>query len=179
VTDKPLSRKHMAFVNEYLRTFNGTRSYMAVYPKATYESAMALSAKLLGDIRIQSVIDERLKEAHMSADEALKLLAEQARGDIGEVMDISGVGFNLDMQKAKELGLTKLIKKVKQKTTTHIAKSESDEDREVTELEVELYDSQAALDKILRVHKKYTDPGDDKPVKIEVSIKGQNDESAG
>jgi phage terminase small subunit len=156
MTDKPLSRKHLRFIDEYLKTFNGTRAYMVVYPKAKYDSAGVLSANLLGDIRIKAEVDRRLAEVHMSADEALKLLAEQARGDIGEVMDVYSTGFNLDMQKAKELGLTKLIKKVRQKTTTIIGKKQSDDDKEITELEVELYDSQAAIDKILKVHGKYT-----------------------
>lgn len=162
-----LSKKHQRFVDEWLKCFNGTKAYQVVYPSASYDTARANAAKLLADTSIAEVISDRLAAAHMSADEALKLLAEHARGDIGEVMDISGVGFSLDMAKAKELGLTKLIKKVKQKTTTHIAKSESDEDREVVELEVELYDSQAALDKILRVHGKYKDVGSvDNPVSV-------------
>ena len=96
----------------------------------------------------------------MSADEALKLTADIARSDIAQLMDVSSMGFNLDMSKAKELGLTSLIKKVKQKVTTHIAKSESDEDREVIELEVELYDKQAAIRDILKVHGKFVDRTD-------------------
>jgi len=93
----------------------------------------------------------------MGADEALALLAAQARGDMGKVMDITSVGFYLDMQKAQEADLTKIIKKVKQKTTIYSAKSESQEDREVTELELELYDAQAAIDKILHIHGKFID----------------------
>ena len=90
----------------------------------------------------------------MSADEALQLNADIARGDIAQIMDVSGVGFSLDMSKAKEAGLTKLIKKVKQKTTTYIAKKESDEDREVTELEIELYPADSAIERVLKVHGK-------------------------
>jgi hypothetical protein len=55
------------------------------------------------------------------------------------------MGFSLDLRGAKEKGLTKLIKKVKQKTTTFLAKKESEEDREVHEIEIELYDAQGAL----------------------------------
>jgi hypothetical protein len=112
-----------------------------------------------------------LNEAHMSADEALKLLADQARGDVGEVLDEFG---NVDIKTAREKGLTKLIKRVRQKTTTIIGKKESDDDKEITETEVELYDSQAALDKILRVHKKYTDSADASNINIIVTIKGED-----
>lgn len=92
----------------------------------------------------------------MSADEALQLNADIARGDIGQVMDVSSVGFNLDMKKAQKLGLTKLIKRVKQKTTTYIAKKESEEDREVTDLEIELYPADAAIERALKVHGRLT-----------------------
>lgn len=151
---KPLSRKHQRVLDEYLIGFNQWRAYKKVYPKITDESARTMSSRLFADVNFLAHLTKRLNEAHMSADEALKLTADIARGDIGEVMDISSVGFNLDMAKAKEKGLTKLIKKVKQKTTTFIAKKESDEDREVTELEIELYPADAALDRILRIHEK-------------------------
>lgn len=95
---------------------------------------------------------------HMGADEALKLLADHARGDIGEFMDINGMGFSLQLlDKDGNRKNTRVIKKIKQKTTTFIAKNESDEDREVHETEIELYDAQAAIDKVLRVAGKYKD----------------------
>ena len=152
---KPLSRKHQKFVEEYLKCWNGSQAYMKVYPKAAYDSARANASKLLANANVVKEISERLSEAQMGADEALLLLADQARGDIAQLMEVTTMGFNMDMQVAKDKGLTKLIKKVKQKTTTYIAKSESQEDREVTELEVELYDAQSALVNILKMHGKY------------------------
>ena len=154
MTEKALSRKHLRFIDEYLRTFNGTRAYMAVYPKASYESAMALSSKLLGDIKISTVLAERLKEAHMSADEALKLMSDIAHGDVGALLDDYG---NIDIKAVKEAGLTKLIKKFRQKTTTIIGKKESDDDKEIVELDVELYSAQEAQRDILKIAGKYTE----------------------
>jgi hypothetical protein len=95
----------------------------------------------------------------MSADEALLLLSDMARGDLADIMEITSISGDLDLLKAKESGKSKLIKKFKQRTIIHQGKSESDEDREVHNLEVELYDAQAALDKILKVHGKYKDIG--------------------
>lgn len=157
IEEKPLSKKHLKFINEYLTCWNGTQAYMRVYPKAQYQSAMVGASDLLSNPKIAAVISDRLAQEQMGADEAIKLLADMARGDVAKLMDVSGVGFNLDMAKAEKYGLTKLIKKVKQKTTIYQAKKESEEDREVTELEIELYDAQAALDKILKIHGKYTD----------------------
>jgi len=172
---KPLSKKHQKFIDEYLKCWNGTRAYMRVYPKASYETAGANASTLLGSTRISAVISERMNEAHMSADEALEILAAQARGDVAQLMDLTTMGGNIDLLSAQEKGLTRLIKKFKQKTTTIIGKKESDDDKEIHEIELELYDAQAAVDKILRVHKKYTDPADDKKIEINVTIKGVDD----
>ena len=168
---KPLSKKHQAFIDQYfICHFNGTEAYMRVYkPKGGRAVARANASDLLAIPNIAEAIQTRLSEVHMSADEALKLLADQARGDIAEVMEIYSTGFNLDMQKAKDAGLTKLIHKVRQKTTTIIGKNESDDDKEITELEVELYDAQAALRDILKIHGKFID-------KRQVSGTGENGE---
>ncbi len=147
---KGLSKKHSAFIDEYLRCFNGTWAYLRVYPHVSKRSARASAARLLATVSVTEAIKQRLQELHMGADETLKLLADMARGDMGEFLDVSGMGFNLDLQDAKARGLTKLIKKVKQRTTTYLAKKESEEDREVHDLEIELYDAQAALEKIGR-----------------------------
>lgn len=153
--NKKLTNKQRVFIDEYLIDFNATQA--AIRAGYSAKTAGSIGAENLTKPEIKEEIEARLAEVHMSADEALKRISEIARGDIAQIMDISGVGFSLNMAMAKELGLTKLIKKVKQKTVTHIAKSESDEDREVVELEVELYDSQAALRDILKLHGKFTD----------------------
>jgi phage terminase small subunit len=154
--EKPkLTTKQKLFIDYYLQSFNASDAAR----KAGYseKTARQIGQENLSKPDIQGEIQSRLAEVHMSADEALKLTADIARGDIAQIMDVSSMGFNLDMSKAKELGLTRLIKKVKQRTVTHLAKNESDEDREVIDLEVELYDAQTALRDILKVHGKFTD----------------------
>ena len=142
-----LSKKHQAFTSEYLKCWNSSE---AARRSGYRGKANVVGPRLLADVCIKAEITKRLAEMHMGADEVLKLLADMARGDMGEFLDVSGMGFNLDLQDAKARGLTKLIKKVKQKTTIFIAKKESEEDREVHELEIELYDAQAALEKVGR-----------------------------
>jgi hypothetical protein len=111
----------------------------------------------------------------MSAEEALDIITQQAKGDIGEFMAVSKMGFSLDLEEAHRLGKTRLIRKIKQKTTIFSGKKEED-DREVHELEIELYDAQAAADKVLRVAGRYknsdTDLGE---VKIRVTVTGGDD----
>lgn len=155
---KPLTNKQKAFVAEYLKCWNATKAALnAGYSEKT---AYSIGWENLRKPEIQEEITVRLDEVHMSAEEALKLQADIARGDMAELMDVTSMGFSLDMAAAKEKGLTRLIKKVKQKTTTYIAKKESEEDREVTELEIELYDAQAAIRDVLKIHGKFTEKVD-------------------
>ena len=173
-----MNKRQRVFVDEYVQCWNATEAAK----KAGYseKTAYSIGHENLSKPEIAEAIQQRLEEVHMSADEALKLMADIARGDIADVFDIHSVGFNVDLQKAKERGKTKLIKKVKQKTTTFIAKKESDEDREVTEVEVELYSAESALDKILRVHGKYKDgldiTSDGKKVEIVVRYADDRDD---
>jgi len=176
-----LTKKQRVFVDEYLVCFNASQAAKNAGYKA--KNARQTGHENLTKPYIKSEIECRLAEIHMSSEEALKLLADMARGDIGQVMDITSIGFNLNMKRAQDLGLTKIIKKVKQKTTTYIAKKESEEDREVTELEIELYDAQAAIDKVLRVHGSYKNNIDitsgGRPLTWKEFIADDNPESSG
>jgi phage terminase small subunit len=154
-----LTNKQRVFVEEYLSCWNATEA--ALRAGYSERSARAQGSRLLTNDDISAEVERRLAEKKMTADEALTLLADMARGDIGEFMDVSGMGFSLKLlDENGERKNTRLIKKIKQKTTTFIAKSESDEDREFHEIEFELYDAQAAIDKILRVAGKYKDSVD-------------------
>ena len=151
---KEISKKYAVFVDEYLRCFNATEAYLRVYPKSSRESARANAARLIANDSIQEAIQARLDEVHMSADEALKLTADIARGDITEFITPFG---NVDIDLLKQSGKGRLVKKIKQRTVTKIGKGEKDEDTEILETELELYPADSALDKILKVHGKYSD----------------------
>lgn len=151
---KPLSKKHKAFAEHYLKCFNGTQAYLLVYPKSSYESARSTASELLTKPNVKAYIDDRLSAIQMSADEALALLAEHARGDMGAFMDISSVGYSLDLEAAQKKGMTKLIKEIEQKVVTINGK---DEDKEIITTKIKLHDPQAAAEKILRVLGKFTD----------------------
>lgn len=89
---------------------------------------------------------------HMTAEEALKLLADIARGDMGNFISIDKKG--LPQVKLNKAGtVTRLLKKVKVKPGQW-----------GDSYEIELYSSLDAIDKVLRVHGKYRDlpnPGSD------------------
>ena len=148
---KPLSKKHQRVLDQYLSCFNQTEAYHKVYPKVTYDSARAASSALFATLNFSAHLNARLNEAHMSADEALKLQADIARGDITQFFTPIG---NLDFDKLMESGNGRLVKKIKQRTITKIGKTEKDEDTEILETELELYPADAAQERILKVHGK-------------------------
>jgi len=149
-----LNKAQEVFVSEYLVCFNATEAYSRAYPKAKRTTAGANGHELLKKTEIQEAIQERLAEVHMSADEALKLTADIARGDVGEfINDFGGV----TMDEVRKAGKTRLIKKWKTKTVTINGKSE---DKEVHTEEIELYDAQAALRDILKVHGRFIERQD-------------------
>lgn len=158
-----LTRAQEVFISEYLKCFNGTEAYSRAYPRAKRDSARANATDLLAKTHIQTEIDRRLKEIHMSADEALKRLADMARGDVTEFISPLGA---FDMDAVKAAGKGHLIKKIKQRTITKIGKGEADEDTEVHDTEIELYDAQSAIEKILKVGGKLPDT----PITINVNI---------
>ena len=161
---KPLSKKHQRFVDEYLQCFNATQAYLRVYPSSTTDAARANAARLIATDNVKAEVQARLTEAHMSADEALMLLADMARGDIGDFLDISSVGFSLDLEEAQKKGITKLIKKIEQKVITINGKQE---DKEIITTKIELHDPQSAIEKILRVHEKL--PPSDVNIRVTIS----------
>lgn len=150
---KRFNDKQRAFIKEYLRDFNGTQA--AIRAGYSRKSAYSIGSELLKKPEIQTAIRKDLDERLMSSDENLKRLAEMARGDMGDFMDISSMAFQLDLNKAKELGLTHLIKKVRQKTITTVDKN--GEEEETNTIEIELYDAQEALNSIGKYHGLFVD----------------------
>ena len=152
---KPLTKKQEVFISEYLKCFNGSEAARRAGYSA--KSARQTASDLLATPYISEQIKTRIAEVHMSADEALKLLADMARGDIGEYIDDM---LMIDLSAAREKGATKIIKKIRQRTITKIGKGNKDDDTEITDTEIELYDAQAAAEKILRIHGKFVDRQD-------------------
>ena len=152
-----LTNKQRVFVREYLRDFNATQAALrsGYSPKTSY----SIGQENLKKPEIKAAIDERI----MSADEAAVLLSDIARGDVSDLMDVTTAGYSIQLSEKDADGnqivnpKTKLIKKVKQKVTTYLAKDSSGEDREIIETEVELYSAHDALRDILKYRGKLID----------------------
>ena len=146
-----MNKKQRVFIEEYLQCWNATEAAR----RADYAHPNKQGPRLLVNVGISKEIKRRISEKAMSADEVLLRLGDMARGDLGDFMDIESMSFHLSLQKARELGLTHLIKKVKQRTTIR-QKKDGDEEEEHW-IELELHDAQSALDKLARVRGLYKD----------------------
>lgn len=136
------TNKERVFVDRYLIHFNAAK---AAREAGYAESSAAESGnQVLKRPHIQAMIKERLAEVHLSSDEALKILADIARGDIADVLndDLDQV----DAKKAKKNQKTNLIKSI---TTTVNNRGKKHR--------VEMYSRLEAVDKVLRVHGLYKD----------------------
>ena len=148
-----LTKKQRVFIEEYLQCWNATEAAK----RAGYSERTAYSSgqRLLKDVEISDAIKKRISEKAMSADEVLLRLGDMARGDLGDFLDVESMSFDLSLKKAQELGVTHLIKKVKQRTI--ITQKKDGDEEEQHYIEIELHDSQAALEKLGRHHKLFTD----------------------
>ena len=144
-----LTAKQTAFVEHYLTCWNATEAARRAGYSA--HTANQQGPRLLVNVGIEVAIAARLSELKMSADEVLTRLSDQARAN----MDDFVVGDYLNLERARDRGKMHLIKKLKVRTTT-ISKPEG-EDVETHDVEVELYDAQAALVHLGRHHKLFTD----------------------
>lgn len=158
-----LTNKQRVFVAEYLRDFNATQA--AIRAGYSARTAFSIGPENLKKPLVAQAIQKEISERAMKADEVLLRLAQHARGDLADFVDITSVSFALDLQGAKDKGITHLIKKFRQRTTTYLSKSDSTEDREITETEIELHDPQAALIHLGRHLKLFSD-------KLDVDVKG-------
>lgn len=164
---KKLTKAQEVFIDEYILCLNATEAYSRAYPKAKRDSARANGADLLANTNIKAVIEARFAERHMSADEALRLQADIARGDITEFITPLG---HLDVDLLRESGKGRLVKKIKQRTITKIGKGAKDDDTEIHETEIELYPADAAQERILKVAGRFKDSGINLPDNSTINI---------
>lgn len=160
-----LSKKRRVFIEEYLKDFNGTQA--AIRAGYAENSASVTASRLIANDNISDAIDAAIEERAMTANEVLQRLADMARGDMGDFLDVNSMGlFNLDLAKAKELGLLHLVKKLKDRSVMTMTMKDGEEvATETHNIEVELHDAQSALVHLGRHHKLFTD-------KVETEIDG-------
>lgn len=134
---------------------NGTEAYRRLHPKTNYDSCRVGASKLLTTANIKAAISKRLDELAMPKSEVLARLSGMARASTFKFIRITDEGFcYFDFSDPEAEEYFYLIKKIKTKRTRRLeGKGKDAEPWEDEWVEVELHDSQAALEKIGSYHK--------------------------
>lgn len=139
-----LSARELAFVEAFVGArFNASAAARVVYACEAPGSAASIGYEVRHRPHVASEIDRRLQAAQLGAAEVVALLSDHARGDLGRFITLVNGRPTFDLEALREEGASHLIKKVK-----------IGADRSLT---VELHDSQAALDRLARIHGMYKD----------------------
>lgn len=126
---RALTLKQKLFIEHYLETRNGVEAARRAGYKGEYAVLGVQAFENLKNPKIQTEIERRLKPFILSANGVLNLLSAHANGSMDMVLDLEG---RFDLNKARENGAIRLIKKIKlHKDTGTIS-------------EVELHDPQSA-----------------------------------
>lgn len=145
-----LTNRQRAFVEHYLQCWNASEASR----RAGYSSKNSdvVGARLLVNVGISAEIGRRLEELKAGADEVVTRLTSHARGSMGDFIDVRDDGTaTLNLAKARDGKRLHLIKKLK--TTRRNFK---DGESEIVN-EIEMYDVQAALVQLGRVHGLFND----------------------
>lgn len=64
---KKLNKRHKRFCDEYLKDFNATRAYKAIYPTAKDETAATNGGRLLRNVEVSSYLSEQLQKTEIKS----------------------------------------------------------------------------------------------------------------
>jgi len=168
-THTDLTKNELAFIVAYFEcNMNGTRAYMKLHPKSSYNAAKSSAHDILTKPYLKAEITRILSERAMSAEEAIARMGAIAKADLYPFIRIDADGFayfNLSDVEAQEH--LYLIKEMETKRERRI--DGKGEDAEVWEgewVKVKLHDAYIALRDIAKMHGKLTE-------KVDVTSNGE------
>lgn len=140
-----LTLKQQRWVEFYLQHGNATEAARQAGYGANEDGLRVIGCQNLTKHNIRQRIQARLSEEAITTTEALNILASQARADLTDLFDDTGI---LDLQTIRERGVGHLIKKIKRKRRYE---RNGDEVVPIDELEIEMYSSQIAIAQICKM----------------------------
>jgi len=151
-----VTNRQRIFIEEYIKCWNGAEAAR----RAGYKNPDVAAFRLIRNDKISQIIEERIAEKCMDADEVLIRLAGHARGIPADCIDEDGF---VKFEKLKEAGLLHLVKKVK--------RHRSGGKGGTGFIEIEFYDQQRAMELIGKHLKMWTERHevtgkDGEPVKV-------------
>ena len=149
--DQPLTHLQEAFAENYLGNgFNAVQAARDAGYTGSDATLRSIASENLTKPNISSRVRARLDGLKANADEVLFLLADHLRSDLADFEGCFKDDGRLDLVKAQERGVSRLVRKIKNTTRT-ISQGEGMEPiREVT-CEIELYSAQDAAGKLIPV----------------------------
>jgi hypothetical protein len=136
-----LNKRQAAFIEFYIQTFNQTKAAKL----AGYATPHVDGNRLLSDARIKRAVNMRFASVRADTDEVLARVSVFARADIADFLAENG---GLDIDAARERGITIAIKKYKVKTRRNLRT-----DHVETEIEFELHDPLRANELLGKYHR--------------------------
>jgi len=148
---KKLTVKAEAWTENFLANgFNGTEAGRAAGYKGSDNTLAQIARENLRKPQIASRVRARLDGLRANADEVLNLLADHLRADIADFEGCFDDEGRLDMGKAKEKGVSRLVRKLRSVTRT-IPRGKDEAPIRETTVEIELHSSQDAAAKLIPV----------------------------
>ena len=150
ISNGRLTSKQRRFINFYLELWNGTEAASRAGYEGDRNVLAVIATENLRKPKIRAEIEKRLESEAMGANEVLWRLGQHARGNLADFIDTDVPGGLIDMDVVAAKG--HLLKKL---SWTKAG------------LQIELYDAQAALEKLGKAHRlfvqeiKHTGTGED------------------
>ncbi len=161
--DKPLTKTERAFLNEYIKDFNGRRAYQAVYQRCKSENTAAVEAsRILRKPNVAAELERRLQQlqakAGLNADEIIQEMKKLAFANQQDYARFGPGGVKLKDSDGLTRDQMAAISEVKEtKAGYHKI------------FQLKLHDKKAALDSLARwagIEKMPKPP--DEPLRIEI-----------
>jgi hypothetical protein len=145
-----LTFKQRMFVEAYLGESRGNATDAARV--AGYRLPNMAGPRLLVKAGIRVAIDARIDSAALTTSRMLAILSDHATASVEDFGTVDESGFTMDLSRAKRRGRLHCIKKLKP-VKVDLDDGETDDDgrpirKTVTRYEIELYDAQAAIEKL-------------------------------
>ena len=164
-----LPDKEKLLVNEYLTTFNQTRSYMRIYEVENYDSAKTMACRKFTDVNLKAAIKEKTALLIDERDELAKRVIEEykkiAFSDIRDVADY--IGGEVDFKSFDEID-TSAIKEITCKKEN--LRVDGNKESYTENMSVKLYDKKLALDSLSKYLGMFIDK-----TEIKLNIEEDND----
>jgi len=156
MSEQPLTEKQKQFCREYIYDWNGTRSYLAVYPDVKKdETARAAASRLLTNVNVKAYIEEIQRNLEqMAGISRLRVLEEHMKLAFSSIAHLHDTWIERKDFEALTADQKACIAEIDTKIKTEYEYNPDSKERDPISVEyvrIKLYDKQKALDAISKM----------------------------